>query len=65
MPFRFDMASTEEGIELRNPEAASPAAALPKKDLLFMIIVLMYECIKIVQAPIAMGSLLTGTKVKH
>jgi hypothetical protein len=39
MPFLVDMAKTAKGIEVRNPEAVSPAAALPKKDLLFMIIV--------------------------
>jgi hypothetical protein len=36
-----------EGIEVRIPEAASPEAALPKKDLLFMIIVLIFECLKL------------------
>jgi hypothetical protein len=39
IPFLFDMANTVEGMEVRIAEAASPEAALPKKDLLFMIIV--------------------------
>ena len=47
MPFLFDMAKMAEGMEVRIPEAASPEAALPKKDLLFMIIVLICECLKL------------------
>ena len=47
MPFLFEMAKTAEGMEVRIPEAASPAVALPKNDLLFMIIVLICECLKL------------------
>ena len=43
MPFLFVMARMESGIEARKPDAANPVAALLKKDLLFMIIVLMCE----------------------
>jgi hypothetical protein len=41
------MEKMAEGMEVRIPEAASPEAALPKKDLLFMIIVLICECLKL------------------
>ena len=45
MPFLFDRAKMAEGIEVRIPEAA-----LPKKDLLFMIIVFDMGMFKVVQA---------------
>jgi heme/copper-type cytochrome/quinol oxidase subunit 3 len=44
IPFLFDIAETTEGMDVRIAEAANPEAALPKKDLLFMIIVLICEC---------------------
>ena len=65
MPFVFDMARTAAGIEERNPEAASPAAALPKKDLLFMIIVLMCECLKLCRQAIIADRHLLVAKDKH
>jgi hypothetical protein len=43
IPLLFEVAKTPEGMEVRIAEAASPEAALPKKDLLFMIIVLICE----------------------
>ncbi len=51
MPFLLDIAKTAEGMEVRIAEAASPEAALPKKDLLFMIIVLICECLKFWSLP--------------
>jgi hypothetical protein len=43
----FLSAKTAAGIDEANPEAARLAAALPKKDLLFMIIVLLCEFTKL------------------
>ena len=47
MLFLFEIAKMAEGIDVRIPVAASPEAALPKKDLLFMIIVLIGEYLKL------------------
>jgi hypothetical protein len=41
MPLLFFIAKTAAGIYEANPDTARLAAALPKKDLLFMIIVLL------------------------
>jgi len=52
MPLLFFIANTAAGIDEANPDAARLVAALPKKDLLFMIIVLFYEFIKLYYPPL-------------
>ena len=65
MPFLFDSAKRAEGMEVRIAEAAIPEAALLKKDLLFMIIVLKCECLKFDLAEGISPHLLNSSKAIH